>query len=181
MTVLKQVITFVSPQSFFLYSCSVLTVTASDVVRSYNEPWPKIKGWGETRSPSWECACSPCSGATCQLYHPLTCRGMSSFKDIISRGQRQGCQPVTNSYISPLFPCSCPKRTSIRPIPHLAPTRFIAICCPAGCSNLAALRHSRAKAQRSYIVTRLSICPSLSKRRQGMLDRLAVVVINRVK
>lgn len=80
------------------------------------------------------------------FYHPLTCRGMSSFKDIISRGQRQGCQPVTlNTY--PLFFLLLSETHIHPPISHPAPTRFIAISCSAGCSNVAALRHSRAKAQ----------------------------------
>lgn len=120
-----QFFTFVVPPPPCLLStfCS-----NSDVVRSYYEPWLKrkknLKG-KKKKAPSWECACSPCSGALCQLYHPLTCRGMSSFKDIISHGRRQGCQPRHKLLHVAV---SRPERTSIRPFPHLAPTRFIAMC-----------------------------------------------------
>lgn len=113
------------------------------------------------------------------FYHPLTCRGMSSFKDIISRGQRQGCQPVTpNTY--PLFFLLLSETHIHPPISHLAPTRFIAISCSAGCSNVAALRHSRVKAQRSYLVTRLSLC-LFAEASPGQVSRPPEVVINRVK
>lgn len=73
MTVLKQNLTFVPPpsSSFFFYSCTALTMTTSDVVRSYNEPWPKKKRTGGEKKERLALpvgnahACSPCSGAPC--------------------------------------------------------------------------------------------------------------------